>query len=261
VVDFLHRGDIDVLLMQETKCRDDQFPLEAFSDAGYDLAHYGLNQWNGVGIASRLPLTEIEQGFAGMPGFAKDPAADQAPEARAISATVEGVRFCSVYVPNGRSLDDPHMNYKLSWLRALGEAYGHYGEGQDSSPFVIGGDFNIAPHDSDVGDPMFLEPGTTHTSGAERAALEFFCTQAKVSDVVRPSSPEGYTFWDYKQGKFAKDQGLRIDFLYGSSEITDRVVDVAIHREERTRESPSDHVPVSVEIDDLGDGDDRPMVF
>jgi len=88
-----------------------------------------------------------------------------------------------------------------------------------------------------------------------------FAPKPRSSDVVRPSSPEGYTFWDYKQGKFAKDQGLRIDFLYGSSEITDRVVDVAIHREERTRESPSDHVPVSVEIDDLGDGDDRPMVF
>jgi len=73
VVDFLHREDIDVLLMQETKCRDDQFPLEAFTEAGYDLAHYGLNQWNGVGIASRLPLSDSEQGFAGMPGFAKDP--------------------------------------------------------------------------------------------------------------------------------------------------------------------------------------------
>ena len=261
VVDFLHREDIDVLLMQETKCRDDQFPFEAFTDAGYDLAHYGLNQWNGVGIASRLPLSDSEQGFAGMPGFAKDPAADQPAEARAISATVEGVRLCSVYVPNGRSLDDPHMTYKVSWLKALGAAYGNYGEREGALPFVIGGDFNVAPFDSDVGDPIFWEPGVTHTSPPEREALEFFQSRAKVSDVVRPSIPEGYTFWDYKQGKFAKDHGLRIDFLYGSSEITDRVVEVNIHREERTKESPSDHVPVSVEIDNLGGDDDRPMVF
>jgi exodeoxyribonuclease-3 len=261
VVDFLHRKDIDVLLMQETKCRDDQFPMEAFSEAGYDVAHYGLNQWNGVGIASRLPLSAIEPGFSGMPGFAKDPEAEQVGEARAISATVEGIRLCSVYVPNGRSVENPHMAYKLQWLRSLGNAYGEYSRSAGALPFVIGGDFNVAPFDSDVGDPIFLEPGTTHTSAPEREALELFRSSAKVHDVVRPLIPEGFTFWDYKQGKFSKDHGLRIDFLYGSKEFSDQVVEVAIHRDERTLESPSDHVPVSVEIESPEGDDDRPMVF
>ena len=261
VVDFLHRQDVDVLLMQETKCRDDQFPLDVFEEAGYDVAHYGVNQWNGVGIASRLGLTDIEQGFAGMPGFAKDPSAEQAPEARAISATVDGIRVCAVYVPNGRGIDDPHMAYKIDWLERLGSAFGDYSRHADAHPFVVGGDFNVAPLDSDAGDPLFLLPGSTHTSDKERSALEEFHARAGVSDVVRPLIPEGYTFWDYKQGKFAKDHGLRIDFLYGSADFADAVVGVDIHRDERARESPSDHVPVSVEIETDGDDDDRPMVF
>jgi exodeoxyribonuclease-3 len=118
----------------------------------------GVNQWNGVGIASRLGLTDIEQGFAGMPGFAKDPSAEQAPEARAISATVDGIRVCSVYVPNGRGIDDPHMAYKIDWLERLGSAFGDYSRHADAHPFVVGGDFNVAPLDSDAGDPLFLLP-------------------------------------------------------------------------------------------------------
>lgn len=263
VIDFLHRNDVDVLLMQETKCRDEQFPLGAFSEAGYDLAHFGLNQWNGVGIASRLPLGDIEQGFPGMPGFSKDPAIEEALEARSISATVEGYRLCSVYVPNGRSVGDPHFTYKLQWLRALGVAFGDYGAGPEALPYLVGGDFNVAPVDSDVGDPLFLQPGTTHTSFPEREALEHFSATAKVADLVRPLVPEGYTFWDYKQGKFAKNQGLRIDFLYGSIECVERIGDAKIHREERSLESPSDHVPLSVELQTALDeeDDDRPMVF
>jgi exodeoxyribonuclease-3 len=260
VIEFLHAADIDVLAMQETKCRDDQFPWEEFSQAGYDVAHYGLNQWNGVALASRLPLSEIETGFSGMPGFAKDPSAPQEHEARAISATVEGIRLCSVYVPNGRSLNDPHLDYKLAWLGALGVALATYSSAPDSLPLTVLGDFNIAPLDSDVGDPEFLVPGTTHTSERERAALERFLGQAAMHDVVRPLVPQGFTFWDYKQGKFQKDHGLRIDFVFGSGSFTDLVAHASIERDQRNGEGPSDHVPVVVELEN-GDPDDRPMVF
>jgi exodeoxyribonuclease-3 len=260
VIDFLHDADIDVVAMQETKCKDDQFPFDEFSDAGYEVAHFGLNQWNGVAIASRLPLSDIEQGFSGMPGFAKNPDDNQAPEARAISATVDGVRVCSVYVPNGRSVTDPHFDYKLSWINALGQAWASYAQSPDSLPFAVMGDFNIAPEDSDVGDPEFLIPGTTHTSPTERETLQRSLSLANLQDVVRERSPEGFTFWDYKQGKFQKNHGLRIDFIYGSPEFATLVVDASIERSQRAMESPSDHVPVVVEIS-LGDDDDRPMVF
>jgi exodeoxyribonuclease-3 len=260
VIDFLHTSDIDVVLMQETKCRDDQFPFADFEAAGYEVAHFGLNQWNGVGIASRLPLQDIEQGFPGMPGFSKDPAAEPALEARALSATVEGFRLCSVYVPNGRALDDPHLDYKLRFIQALGEHYRSYQELPGAVPVAIGGDFNVAPEDSDVGDPAFLVPGTTHTSEVERGALQAFLARAGLQDTVRPLVPTGYTYWDYKQGKFPKDHGMRIDFIYGSDSFASQVSHASIEKDQRIGEGPSDHVPVVVEVG--GDDDfDRPMVF
>ena len=260
VIDFLHTSDIDVVLMQETKCRDDQFPFADFDAAGYEVAHFGLNQWNGVGIASRLPLQDIEQGFPGMPGFSKDPAAEPALEARALSATVEGFRLCSVYVPNGRALDDPHLDYKLRFIEALGEHYRSYQELPGAVPVAIGGDFNVAPEDSDVGDPAFLVHGTTHTSEVERGALQSFLARAGLQDTVRPLIPTGYTYWDYKQGKFPKDHGMRIDFIYGSDSFASQVSHASIEKDQRIGEGPSDHVPVVVEVG--GDDDfDRPMVF
>tara|TARA_B110000503_G_scaffold34043_1_gene55323 strand:- start:306 stop:1139 length:834 start_codon:yes stop_codon:yes gene_type:complete len=260
VVDFLHQLDVDVVAMQETKCRDDQFPFDEFDAAGYEVAHFGLNQWNGVAIASRLGLSNIEQGFPGMPGFSKTGELPPPLEARAISATIEGVRICSVYVPNGRGLDDPHFSYKLSWLDHLGQAFRDYAQSPHALPFAIAGDFNVAPVDSDVGDTAFLQPGTTHTSEAERKTLAQFETTAGVADVVRPLQPEGYTFWDYKQGKFAKDEGLRIDFIYGSPSFVELVEGGFIHRDARKGESPSDHVPVIVDLASE-DEDDRPMIF
>ena len=261
VIDFLHNSDIDVVLMQETKCRDDQFPFEDFEAAGYEVAHFGLNQWNGVGIASRLPLQDIEQGFPGMPGFSKDPSAEPALEARALSATVEGFRLCSVYVPNGRALDDPHLDYKLRFIEALGEHYRSYQELPGAVPVAIGGDFNVAPEDSDVGDPAFLVPGTTHTSEVERGALQAFLARAGLQDTVRPLVPTGYTYWDYKQGKFPKDHGMRIDFIYGSDSFASQVSHASIEKDQRNGEGPSDHVPVVVEVGGGDDDFDRPMVF
>ena len=120
VVDWLERADVDVLAMQEIKCKPEQFPHAAFEAAGYDVAVHGLNQWNGVALASRLPITEVETEFPGMPGFLKGAEGPDLPrEARALGATIDDVRVWSLYVPNGRALDDPHYAYKLDWLAAL----------------------------------------------------------------------------------------------------------------------------------------------
>lgn len=259
VIEALHAFDIDVVAMQETKCRDDQFPYEDFEAAGYEIAHHGLNQWNGVGFASRIPIEDVEVGFLGMPGFTKSPDEEPAAEARALSVTVDGIRLCSVYVPNGRGLNDPHFDYKLRWLDALGVAWNTYSRGAEALPFAVLGDFNVAPLDSDVGDPIFLVPGTTHTSPQERAQLEKFLDTAGVTDVVRPVVPEGYTFWDYTGGKFTKNHGLRIDFIFGSPDLAERVASAEILGETRRGDGPSDHVPVLIELE--RDDDDRPMVF
>jgi len=262
-VEFAVRENIDVLAMQEIKCRPDQFPYAAFEDAGYHVVAHGLNQWNGVAIASREPIEDVELAFPGMPGFAKGHEGPDAPqEARAIGATVGGVKVWSLYVPNGRGLDDPHYLYKLDWLSALEQYTRESLTAQPDLALALVGDFNIAPTDEDNGDPTVVEGVTTHVSPPERAAFRAL-EAAGVHDVVRPLVPTGYTYWDYKQLRFPRNEGLRIDFVLGSHAVADAVTGAAIHRDERKGEIPSDHVPVVVDLDLTGpeDDDDRPMIF
>jgi len=210
VVDWMVREDVDVLAMQEIKCKPEQFPIEAFEEAGYEVAIHGFNQWNGVAIASRHPIGDVETEFPGMPGFLKGEEGPDLPrEARAIGATVEGVRVWSLYVPNGRALGDPHYVYKLDWLAALAAYTRAETSARPEVPFALVGDFNIAPLDQDNGDPAVIEGLTTHVSPEERRAF-FTLEDAGVTDVVRPRVPEGYTYWDYKQLKFPRIEGNRI---------------------------------------------------
>ncbi|MGO2664097.1 exodeoxyribonuclease III, partial [Mycetocola reblochoni] len=267
IVDFLVRDDIDVLAMQEIKCRDDQFPHERFTAAGYEVVTHGLNQWNGVAIASRLPIDETAIGFPGMPGFgepgAKAPAGADPEgrplEARAMRATVDGIEIWSLYVPNGRSLDHDHYRYKLAWLDALRAHTEQRLADAPEVPLALTGDWNVAPTDADMGDPSF-GPGSTHVSAPEREAFAAF-TRAGLSDVVRPLVPEGYTFWDYTQLRFPRDEGMRIDFILGSDAFARLVEGAQIARDERKGDGPSDHVPVVVDIAGDEDEDDRPMIF
>jgi exodeoxyribonuclease-3 len=198
-----------------------------------------------------------------MPGFAKGHNGPDAPqEARAIGATIAGVKVWSLYVPNGRSLNDPHYFYKLDWLSALADYTRATLDANPDLPMALVGDYNIAPTDADNGDPTVVVGATTHVSPPEReafAALE----QAGLQDVVRPVVPTGFTYWDYKQLRFPRNEGMRIDFILGSHSLADAVTGAQIHRNERKGEIPSDHVPVVVDLDLTGpdDDDDRPMVF
>ncbi|WP_114907454.1 exodeoxyribonuclease III [Ornithinimicrobium murale] len=244
VTAFLERHDVDVLAIQETKCRDDQFPHLPFEAAGYEVAHVGLNQWNGVAIASRVGLQDIQIGFDGMPGWG-DPIGA---EARAISAVAGGVRVVSLYVPNGRSLDDPHMAYKLDWLAHLAEYAGDRLTAAPEEPTVLMGDWNIAPEDEDVWSMAFYE-NRTHVSEPERAAFRAVL-DAGFSDVTRTHTPGPgtYTYWDYTQLRFPKRQGMRIDFALGSPAFAARVTDAFIDRDERKGKGASDHAPVVVDL-------------
>ena len=256
------REDVDVLAMQEIKCKPEQFPYEKFAAAGYDVQLTGLNQWNGVAFASRLPMTDVVTQFDGQPGFLKGAEGpDQPIEARAIGVTVDGVRLWSLYVPNGRALGDPHLAYKLDWLGRLRETSATWLADNHGAPIALMGDFNIIPTDDDNGDPTIIVGQSTHVSPEERAAFESFASIGLV-DTVRPFIPSGYTYWDYKQLRFPRNEGVRIDFILGSQSFADLVTAASIHRDERKGEAPSDHVPVLVELDDLvGDDDDRPMIF
>jgi exodeoxyribonuclease-3 len=242
VTDWLQKSGTDVLAMQEIKCKPEQFPVAAFEAIGYKVTMHGLNQWNGVAFASRIEAEDVEVGFADMPGFGPE----LAQEARALGATFDGVRLWSLYVPNGRALGDPHYEYKLEWLDRLAAASAEWLEADPGLALALMGDFNIAPFDTDVWDIHDFD-GATHVSEPERQAFEAF-EQIGLVDVVRPLMPEGYTYWDYQQLRFARNEGMRIDFILGSDEFNERVESASIERDERKGEGPSDHVPVVVEI-------------
>ncbi len=263
IADWLQRSDVDVVALQETKCKDAQFPAERFEALGYEVAHTGFSQWNGVAILSRVGLSDVEVGFPGMPAWAppapqppddapegaEPPAApDPVHEARAIGATCGGVRVWSLYVPNGRGVDDPHLAYKLEWLSALRAAGETWLEQHPASQVALTGDFNVAPLDEDVWD-MAVFDGSTHVTDEERAAFTAL-TRAGFADVVRPLAPGPgvYTFWDYQQLRFPKKQGMRIDFVLASPALESRVTGAWVDRDERKGKGASDHAPVVVDL-------------
>jgi exodeoxyribonuclease-3 len=246
VAAWLQRREVDVLTLQETKCRDDQFPEARFTELGYHVAHVGFSQWNGVAVLSRVGLDDVEIGFPGQPGFGEDPDA----EARALGATCGGVRLWSLYVPNGRTLADPHYRYKLEWLAALRDAAAGWLADDAAAPVALTGDWNIAPQDEDVWD-MGVFTHSTHVSEPERSAFRAI-VDAGYADVVRPHAPGPgvYTYWDYTQLRFPRREGMRIDFVLGSPAFASRVTNALIDREERKGKGASDHAPVVVELSD-----------
>jgi exodeoxyribonuclease-3 len=246
---WLERSDADVLTIQETKCKDDNFPWDVFEGNGYQVAHFGFNQWNGVAIASRVGLTDVERTFPGQPAFGKG-GKDPVQEARAIAATCDGVRIWSLYVPNGRARDDEHMPYKLSWLDTLRRHAAEWITENPSAQIALTGDWNIAPQDDDVWDiDFFTEQGLTHVSQPERDAFSAFL-DAGYQDIVRPHTPGPgvYTYWDYTQLRFPKKEGMRIDFVLASPALAERVDTAWIDREERKGKGASDHAPVVVDL-------------
>jgi exodeoxyribonuclease-3 len=243
VVDWMQRAEVDVLAMQETKCTDDQFPAMTFLGAGYEVVHRGHDQWNGVAIASRVGFDDVVTGFEGQPAWGgKD-------EARALGATCGGVQVWSLYVPNGRSVADPHYRYKLEWLAALHTATQGWLAEDAGAQIALMGDWNIAPRDEDVWDPTLFR-GSTHVTEPERAA--FAAIESSYADVVRPHAP-GFTYWDYTQLRFPRGEGMRIDFILASPALAQRVIHAEIARDERKTGknrigSPSDHAPVFVDL-------------
>jgi exodeoxyribonuclease-3 len=229
----------DVLCLQETKVADGGFPAAEVGELGYQAALYGTGRWNGVAILSRSGLDDVRRGFTAEPGFPD-------PEARAISATSAGCRVWSVYVPNGRALDSPHLAYKLSWLAALRDALRTELAGHPR--LVVCGDFNIAPTDDDVWDPAAFV-GSTHVTPEERAALADVLGLGFTDLPARALKGQPFTYWDYRAGMFHKGMGMRIDLVLASAPVAAAVKDAYIDREARKGKGPSDHAPVVVDVE------------
>jgi exodeoxyribonuclease III len=248
---WLDQRKPDVVCLQETKLTDDAFAQtlgDELAERNYAFALNGEGQWNGVAILSRIGLEDVVVGVTDAPGFPH-------PEARAVSATCEGIRVYSVYVPNGREPDSEHYRYKLAWLRSLREMVG-----ANPGATMVCGDMNIAPTDADVFDPDAYI-GQTHVTPPERAALTELQALG-LRDIVRDRWPSDrvFTYWDYRAGMFHQDFGMRIDLMLGTAEVADRVQATWVDRAARKGPGPSDHAPVIVDLDEAPDGDIGPVV-
>ena len=248
---WLDQRQPDVVCLQETKLADDAFTEllgEELASRGYAMALHGEAQWNGVAILSKVGLDDVVAGVVGAPGFPR-------PEARAVSATCDGIRVYSVYVPNGRVPDSDHYRYKLAWLAALRDELAAV-----PGAVIVCGDMNIAPTDTDVFDPDAYV-GQTHVTPPERAALAELGALG-LRDVVRDRWPAErvFTYWDYRAGMFHRDLGMRIDLALASGLVVGRVRAAWVDRQARKGSGPSDHAPVIVDLDEAPDGDIGPVV-
>ncbi len=235
----------DILCLQETKLADAAVPMLDFAALGYQVAHHGLGQWNGVAIASRVGLEAITAGLPADDGWTDD-------GGRFLAATCGGVRVASVYVPNGRVVGTEFYDQKLEWLDRL---HGWLETaGDPSAPLAICGDYNVAPDDTDVWDPEAVH-GATHVSPPEREAVARLRAWGLV-DVVRRFHPERgfYTWWDYRAGNFHKNLGMRIDHVYVTEPLAVRAVAAERDRDARKPSTypgiPSDHAPLIVDFTD-----------
>ncbi len=237
LIEFLELHEPDVVCLQETKTAEGAFPAGELRAAGYLSADYSGGRWAGVAILAREDHT-IEGVSHGLPGT---PLPE---EARWIEASVAGLRAVSVYVVNGRALDDPMYEAKLTFLEAMADRAAKL----SGEPLAIAGDFNIAPADLDVYDPEAFA-GATHVSAAEREHLAALLDTGLV-DAFRAVEPETvqHTWWDYRQGHFHRGMGLRIDLALVSAELAGRLRSAGIDRDFRKGTKPSDHAPLLFEF-------------
>jgi exodeoxyribonuclease-3 len=261
---WLERAAPDILMLQETKLTDLDAPVMAFGMLGYDLLHHGEGRWNGVAIVTRKGL-EVDDVVT---NFGDGPVRDSGPggaggavaseddfnpfdEARMLAATVDGIRIVTIYAPNGRIVGSPFYTGKLAWYERLARWLAD--TLQTSDPMVIGGDFNIAPTDADVWDARAVHGGT-HVSEPERAAFRALLDWGLV-DAYRLREPDSgrFSWWDYRAGNFHKNLGMRIDHLLVTAPLAERVVAAEIDREARKGPPiPSDHAPLSIDLDEPG---------
>lgn len=235
---WLDEEQPDVLLLQETKVVDEDFPSEDLTRRGYSVVFAGQKSYNGVAILSQLPIRDITIGL---------PSDTVATDKRLIAATIAGLRIYSGYIPNGKDVSSEAFPQKLAWLARLrdflaAERTSH------GLPIVIGGDFNVAHEARDVWSPELYE-GKLHFHPDERAALNAL-VELGLIDSFRRFVPDAqrYSWWDYRGPSLAKNRGLRIDYLFVDECLTERCVAAGIDSRPRHWDKPSDHVPVWVDL-------------
>ena len=236
VLDWLAANQPDVLCMQETKLPDDKFTHAEFKAVGYESQWFGQKTYNGVALLSKMPADDVTRNIFGFD--------DE--QTRVIAGSIDGVRVICAYFPNGQSPGSDKFAYKMKWLLALREWVAL--EMAKQPKLVLMGDFNIAPEDRDVCDPVAWA-GQIHCTVEEREHFQALLGLG-LHDAFRlfEQEPKLYSWWDYRMLAFRRNQGLRIDHILVSDEVKGRVTRCAIDKLPRKNERPSDHAPVMVEL-------------
>jgi exodeoxyribonuclease-3 len=239
VVRWIEEAQPDVLCLQETKTTDDKFPAHDFLELGYNSAFIGQKSYNGVAILSKYEIEDVQRNF---------PGDDETAPARLIAATINGVRIVNTYIPNGTELFTDPFRFKLDWLQRLRHFFDE--TCPKDTDVLLCGDFNVAPDERDVYDVRAWE-GKLHFSKPERAALEYVRRWGFV-DAFRLFHEEGklFSWWNYREGAFFRNNGLRIDHIWVSPSLAARCLHCHIDKSPRAWERPSDHTPVVAEFGD-----------
>ncbi|WP_419419367.1 exodeoxyribonuclease III [Legionella sp. D16C41] len=237
VLMWFEDNQIDILALQETKLPDEKFPLNVFTERGYHTVYAGQKTYNGVAVISREPLSTA---LTDIPNLID-------PQRRILITTIGQLRLINLYVPNGAAVGCDKYFYKLDWLSKVKE---HIKQELESYPkLAVVGDFNIAPEDQDVHDPIEWE-GSVLVSPEERQAFaQLLDLGLHDSFRIFPQEEKLYSWWDYRAAGFRRNRGLRIDHILLSTDLKDSCVAARIDKQPRSVERPSDHTPVIVELD------------
>ena len=235
---WLERVQPDVLFLQEIKCEQPVFPALSFQELGYRSDVVGQKSYNGVAVLSRIPITVTHRALPGLP-------AEDA-QSRYIEILADGIAMAGIYLPNGNSGGEAGYAYKLAWMALLAERATALLEAD--TPTIILGDFNVCPTDEDLA-PGTLSPSDALVRPETRAQFRRLLWLG-LTDAMRALQPDGpaYTFWDYQAGAWPRDRGLRIDHALLSPTLAERLISATSDRRERGEDTPSDHVPVVVEL-------------
>lgn len=234
---WLDRVEPDIVCLQETKCVDENFPLEDLENAGYECAFLGQKSYNGVAILAKYPIEDVQKNF---------PDDDEEAPKRLIAGRVNGVWIVNTYVPNGTELWSDKFAFKLDWLQRLRKFFDERFDAGEK--VLLCGDFNVAMDDIDVWDVPTWE-GKLHFSKPERAAM-YNVKQWGFSDLFRKLNPDlkEFSWWNYREGAWQRNRGLRIDHIWTSRSLAGECRSCWIDKSTRGLEKPSDHAQVVAEF-------------
>ena len=241
VTNWLDESKTDILLMQETKSIDENFPHKEFEDKGFNVIFSGQKAYNGVAIASKFKIEEISRN---LPIYNDDELEDD--QARFLHVKILNINIICLYLPNGNPAPGLKFDYKINWMKRLikysREIY------NNNEPLILGGDFNVIQNNNDCYDISKWLDDALYLEDTRKLMKEIINIGLLDSYRIKYPDSREYSFWDYQAGSWQKDNGIRIDFLLISPEIVDLLEDVGIDKNPRGLSKPSDHTPVWLTI-------------